>query len=82
MGHNMVGAGHILWALFSIEDKSKPFIRNYLEHNMGVTKEMIFATFEKLTPDFKLILGKAPCTVKLKWQSERLLKAIQIARKI
>jgi hypothetical protein len=55
MGHDMVGAGHILWALFSIEGKSKPFIRNWLEHNMGVTKEMIFATFENLTPNFKLI---------------------------
>ena len=37
MGHDMVGTQHVLWALFSIEDKSKPYIRNWLEFNMGVT---------------------------------------------
>ena len=63
MGHDMVGAGHILWALFTIEDKSKPFIRNWLEHNIGVDPKLIFATFENVAPDFKIEHGKESSNV-------------------
>ena len=52
MGHDMVGTQHVLWGLFEIDDNSKPYIRNWLEFNIGVTKDMIFDTFKKLTPDF------------------------------
>jgi ATP-dependent Clp protease ATP-binding subunit ClpA len=52
MGPEMVGTQHVLWALFDIDDKAKPRIRNWLEMNIGVTKEKVFETFQQLTPDF------------------------------
>ena len=73
MGHDMVGTQHILWALFEIEDNSKPFIRNWLEYNIGITKDMIFDVFKKLTPDFKY---DEASTHQVQWQSERIVKAI------
>ena len=52
MGHEMVGTQHLLWALFEMQDKEKPRIRNWLEYNIGVTEEMVFNTFKQLTPEF------------------------------
>ena len=79
MGHDMVGTQHVLWGLFEIEDNSKPYIKNWLEQNIGVTKDMIFDTFKNLTPDFKY---DEASTNKVQWQSERLIKAIMIAGKV
>lgn len=79
MGHDMVGTQHVLWGLFEIEDNSKPYIRNWLEHNIGVTKDMIFENFKKFIPDFKY---DEASTHEVQWQSERLIKAIKIAGKV
>ena len=73
MGHEMVGTQHWLWALFSIDEKAKPQIRNWLEMNIGVSKEMVLETFKQLTPEFQLTDEPR---AQVKYESLRLVKAV------